>query len=350
MAQCRIYLTTYRRNELLRRSLKSLLAQTFQDWVCELHNDAPDDFFPSELVSGLNDPRITYVPHPQNFGPVKSFNLFFKPIDEPFFSLLEDDNWWEPNLLERLVHLLELNPSADLAWANMRYWNEKEDGSWEKTTRTVWDRQIYTRPKGFRWPDVRQVYEANHSIGSMVVRTSAHTTRPVPESLPFFAIDPVRERLYPSWLILEPDVLANFALTRQTARKTSVTENTQATVLLAWSFFKHTRVDESFDTQVWKKAQGWPVRHSNILIIAALLAGRYSYLLRYAGAFDWLFFLASWIKRPLRMFRLFRSQRDFPELATFLDLRTAEVCKSSAALFPNGQDASVRYDEREQQL
>ena len=43
MTAIRVYLLTCRRPELLRRALRSLVAQTFTDWVCEVHNDAPDD-------------------------------------------------------------------------------------------------------------------------------------------------------------------------------------------------------------------------------------------------------------------------------------------------------------------
>ncbi|RBP37415.1 glycosyl transferase family 2 [Roseimicrobium gellanilyticum] len=331
MAKCRVYLTTYRRNELLRRALSSLLEQTFQDWVCELHNDAPDDPFPGELVKELNDPRFIYRPHPQNYGPVKSFNLFFKPISEPFFSILEDDNWWEPRLLERLMALLETSPEASLAWANMRYWKEQDDGTWEKTDRTVWDREIYREPFVFKWADPKQVYQALHSIGSMVVRTSSFTTRPVPETLPFFAIDPARERLYPGPLILEPEVLANFALTRQTARKTTITEDTQASILLARSFLRHVNASDTYYAQVWKNAQGWPVRSSNTLVIASILAGKLKFLFRHATMIDWLFFAASWVKRPLRMFRLMRSVSAYPEVSRFLDERTAEICAVAAS-------------------
>ena len=50
MAKVRVYLLTYRRNHLLPRALKSLLAQSFTDWVCELHNDDPADLFPARLA------------------------------------------------------------------------------------------------------------------------------------------------------------------------------------------------------------------------------------------------------------------------------------------------------------
>jgi hypothetical protein len=294
--------------------------------VCELHNDDPDDAFPGQLIAELADPRFTYHPHPLNYGPVKSFNLFFHPIVEPFFSILEDDNWWEPNLLERLIQHCEADPAANLAWANMVFWKEESDGSWHNTAKTVWDRAMYPKAHNFIWPHPRQIYGALHSIGAMVVRTSRWTTRPVPDSLPFFGIDPVRERLYPSSLILEPEILANFAITRQTARKNTVTEDTQISVLLAWSFLRHVEHDDRLYSRIWKRAQGWPVRSSNTLVVAAFLARKWRFLFGHAGIADWLFFIASWIKRPLRMFRLTRSRSDFSEVAAFLDRQTAELC------------------------
>ena len=60
MARLRIFLLTYRRPHLLRRALNSLLEQSMTDWVCELHNDAPDDDSPRTLLDELapKDPRI----------------------------------------------------------------------------------------------------------------------------------------------------------------------------------------------------------------------------------------------------------------------------------------------------
>ena len=77
-ARVRVHLLTYKRPKLLGRALKSLLAQTLQDWTCELHNDAPDDPSPGELCQLINDPRIHYVPHERNLGPTATFNLLFK--------------------------------------------------------------------------------------------------------------------------------------------------------------------------------------------------------------------------------------------------------------------------------
>ena len=53
MPHIRVFLCTYRRPALLRRALASLLSQTYTDWTCELHNDAPDDERPRALLAEL---------------------------------------------------------------------------------------------------------------------------------------------------------------------------------------------------------------------------------------------------------------------------------------------------------
>ena len=137
MATVRIFLLTYRRPHLLRRALRSLLSQTFEDWVCELHNDDPYDPEPGRVLAQHHDPRITLVQHTQNLGPVASFNLAYRGGPEPYFSLLEDDNWWEPSFLEKAISAIESNLQASCVWSNMRLCRESPDGTWRNTDRTI---------------------------------------------------------------------------------------------------------------------------------------------------------------------------------------------------------------------
>jgi glycosyltransferase involved in cell wall biosynthesis len=107
MAICRIFLTTYRRHATLPRAIDSLLKQTVTDWICEVHNDDPSDPFPRQLVEEIGDPRIKIVDHAKNFGATYTFNLPFQPVQEEFVSILEDDNWWEPDFLEVMIKTME---------------------------------------------------------------------------------------------------------------------------------------------------------------------------------------------------------------------------------------------------
>src|SRR5437868_5156255 len=103
----RVFVPTYRRHRLLERALASLRAQTFAGWVCEVHNDDPTDQFPAELVKKIADPRIQIVVHERNLGAAGTFNLFYRGTQEPFYSLLEDDNWWECEFLENMIRELQ---------------------------------------------------------------------------------------------------------------------------------------------------------------------------------------------------------------------------------------------------
>jgi hypothetical protein len=59
MALVRVYLFYYRRPQTVERALRSLLAQTMADWVCEFHNDDPSDDGPRQILDAIGDPRMT---------------------------------------------------------------------------------------------------------------------------------------------------------------------------------------------------------------------------------------------------------------------------------------------------
>jgi glycosyltransferase involved in cell wall biosynthesis len=51
----REFVPTYRRYALLQRAIESLLAQTFSDWKCEIHNDDLNDTFPGQRVQAATN-------------------------------------------------------------------------------------------------------------------------------------------------------------------------------------------------------------------------------------------------------------------------------------------------------
>jgi hypothetical protein len=268
MTAIRVYLLTCRRPELLRRALRSLVAQTFTDWVCEVHNDAPDDDSPARVLSEVanGDARFSYHRHDPALGAVGSFNICFRAAAESYAALLEDDNWWEPALLGRLFASLEASPGAALAWANMRIWRENEDSSWSDTGSTVW-------PEGasqtaFDWPVALQAFDGLHSNGAMLFRRPSASEGTVPPSTPFAIIEPVRERSLEGPLVFIPDVLANYALTRGTARSRDRTLWAEGQLLLAGSFLEEVPLSlEAWDEMV-AKSRDAPGRLNTLILLA----------------------------------------------------------------------------------
>src|SRR5215469_8347749 len=253
MALCRVYLCTFRRPKLLERALNSLVSQTFTDWLCEVHNDDPRDPFPGDLVRRIGDRRISVINHRENLGPIKSFNLFFKSVAEPFFSLLEDDNWWEPNFLQVMVSTMSLYPEVQVAWANMRYWEELEDGTWQDTGRNIWEVE-WTEPRLIQWPDRRQLPGALHSNGAMLAR-SEFEYYAVPETINFAAIESFRERTFVHPLLFVPQRLANFAVTRTTARPSDAASWMHALAVLAGTFLLEIKMSPNQLRQLWTGAR-----------------------------------------------------------------------------------------------
>ncbi len=311
----RVYLCTYRRNHLLPRALNSLLNQTHANWICELHNDDPLDPYPAQLAAEVNDSRIIYVGHERNLGPTATFNHMYRPVAEPYVSLLEDDNWWEPQLLSRLLTAIVDHPDVQVAWANSYLWHEGEGGTWQRAG-TIWPRDDEPITV-FQTPDHRQVCGAIHSHGAMILRATDQTMVPCPPEMPIFAIEPIRERLYQKLLLIR-EPLGNFAVTRESWRAETADENLQVLVLLAATFLADSHFSSSFYQQMWAACRGARGHKHRALVAGAFLAGRLTRVVRNAGPKD-LLMVAGWaLRHPLRFARLFRARSRFPQVTAFL--------------------------------
>lgn len=323
MAICRVYLLTYRRHALLPRALASLLNQTFTDWVCELHNDDPDDRFPQELVKQMDDPRITVINHSENWGATRSFNHVFQPTAEPFISLLEDDNWWEPTFLETMIAALKQHSDVQVAWANMQLWQEQVDGSWHDTGRAIWPRQDTNLPEQLNWGQPQQMVGALHSNGAMMLRSPQSHRYCIPDHTPFEAMEAVRERTFSFPILFVPQVLANFAMTRTSSRSNRHATWAQMQTLLTASFLKHRPMTQKERQNVWQVARSKPIRPTTTFFFAALSCPHCRSLLRYAAIADWWFFALFCLKHPLVAIQALRAIAAYPELWRFLDHHTA---------------------------
>jgi hypothetical protein len=309
MARIRIFLLTHRRPHLLQRALDSLLRQSLTDWVCELHNDAPGDDSPQRVLAEIapEDPRIHYRPHSRNWGAVASFNHAFAGGPEPYASILEDDNWWHPEFLQRTQAALEDYPSAALAWANMRLWREETDGHWTDTGRDIWQSAPGLAPRCFERPVALQAVDALHSNGAMVFRARLSAEALVPSQTPFDIIEPVRERLLSGSLVLVPEVLANFAIGRTTARSPEPGTWMQSQMIVAASFFLRARLSPDTASALWHRRRVLRPRSTDALLLAALCGAAPRSLLRHSRPGDWLHFLP----RALRHFNVLRQGLHF---------------------------------------
>lgn len=330
MARVRIFLCTYRRPQLLRRALASLLAQTFTDWVCELHNDAPDDDAPRLILGELapSDPRFSYHRHEQNWGAVATFNHAYAGGPEPFASLLEDDNWWEPAFLHSALAALDAHPDAALVWSNMRVWQEQPDFTWLDTGKTIWAQPANSTPLiRFEWPELLQAVDGVHSNGAMIFRPDKFSAASVPLSTPFAIIEPVRERSARGHLLLLTAPLANFAITRATARGDDRNLWLQSKLLMAASFFATVDVGDDLLARLWTSRRTARPRDTGLLFLTAL-ALRSPRLLRGAHLRDAIAFILGCLRHPGSVWRGLHFRADHPAVWAWLTQQSTHATPS----------------------
>ncbi len=326
----RVYLPTCRRPQWLPRALASLRAQTCPDWVCELHNDAPEDPLPAQLLSQLGDPRITLVTHESNLGGTGTFNLFFRAPAEPFYSILEDDNWWEPDFLATMLATADSLPEVTIFWANMHVAEEMPDGQFRATGRTIWP-ETGGLPRQFAWGQREQVGGALHSNGAALFRSRPGQDYRIP-AVPFAVIEQFRERLFPHPLVLVPRPLATFSITRQTARSQDVAEWAELQAMLMATFFHECPFTDSQVAQIWTDARARQPTGTSSLILASLAdPGSRRRLLAHARWSDWWVVLRGFARRPSLFLRIRRSRRERSEWWRFLEENTAMRWRESRA-------------------
>ncbi len=104
-----IGVTSYKRYDLLRECLTSILQQEFADFEIIVGNDYPEQEISAEFI-GIDDPRIRYVNHPRNLGPIHNANALLSLAGGRYFTWLADDDRYLPNFLKTIhVSLIGYN-------------------------------------------------------------------------------------------------------------------------------------------------------------------------------------------------------------------------------------------------
>lgn len=118
-----IVLPTYNGENFLRKSIESCLNQTYKNIELIVINDCSTDRT-EEIILSFNDSRIIYHKNKSNQKLPRSLNIGFDIAKGDYLTWTSDDNYYQENAIEKLVHQLEKN-NIDLAYAS--YWTIDED-------------------------------------------------------------------------------------------------------------------------------------------------------------------------------------------------------------------------------
>ncbi|MBD5548886.1 MAG: glycosyltransferase family 2 protein [Lachnospiraceae bacterium] len=122
-----IVLPTYNRGEMLKKTITSIISQTYTNWELIIVDDASNDNT-AEIVKGMDDSRICYVKNEKNCGSNYSRNRGAELANGEFLAFIDSDNEWIPNKLERQISCFEMQSELALVFCKVLF----KEGSLEK--------------------------------------------------------------------------------------------------------------------------------------------------------------------------------------------------------------------------
>lgn len=101
-----VVLPTYRRPDVVRRAIDSVLGQTFADLELLVVDDEPSEATRA-AVEEVGDARIRYLAHDRNLGLPAARNSGIRAARGRFLAFLDDDDEWLPNKLAGQLGVLD---------------------------------------------------------------------------------------------------------------------------------------------------------------------------------------------------------------------------------------------------
>jgi glycosyltransferase involved in cell wall biosynthesis len=116
-----IGLPAYRRPELIGGAIESVLAQSYSNWRLLVSENGPGGGDVEDAVRPyLADSRIGYVATGANVGPAANWTRLLQAGSARYFTLIQDDDVWDPGFLAARVRFLERHPTCAYVFSGER--------------------------------------------------------------------------------------------------------------------------------------------------------------------------------------------------------------------------------------
>lgn len=125
-----VIIPTSGRSGLLKRAIKSVLEQTFQDFeiiVVDDNNPGEIKAQTHEIVRDFNDERLRYVPHEINKGNAAARNTGINLAKGEYVAFLDDDDIFLPQKLEEHINILDESAEDVVLTYSQHYGIDREN-------------------------------------------------------------------------------------------------------------------------------------------------------------------------------------------------------------------------------
>ena len=134
-----IIIPSYNHEKYIRQCIDSVINQTYKEWELIIIDDGSKDSS-NEIIASYTDPRIHYYQQ-ENAGAHNTINRGLEMAKGEYLSILNSDDLYHPQRLEKALHHFSLHPDIEListwleiidaegkklgmkqAWHNMEPW------------------------------------------------------------------------------------------------------------------------------------------------------------------------------------------------------------------------------------
>ncbi len=296
---------TFRRPQLLRRAILSVLSQNGPPLeVCVFDNASGDNT--ARIVAELAaiDPRVRYFCHERNIGGVANFRHALSQVSTPFFTLLCDDDIMLPGFFEQAMRGFETHAEAAF-WAGVTVRITPEGTVYDARVEN-WPREgLFSPPEGllqmtggmaplitgivFRREVIEEIGLTELDIGApsdydFLLRIAAQKSFIISKrAVAMFTLNPhaMSEQApfsahWPGWLNIIRNVTSIQALSSETRQRVDQALNAESRrMLFRRSAYALSKRDHDFvrqAAQVLRQHYGiW--FHSNLLLLLSTLCG-----------------------------------------------------------------------------
>ncbi len=138
---------TYKRPQLLKKAIESVLNQTYPHFTLCIYDNASDDATEEVALSYVSkDARVKYYKHRENIGATANFAFGLTRVETLFFSFLSDDDILLPNFYETALEGFKKYPEAGFFCGTVILSNEV--GRVIHVTTLPWKDTEYYEPPG----------------------------------------------------------------------------------------------------------------------------------------------------------------------------------------------------------
>jgi len=125
MPEVSVVIPTYNRAELLKRAIRTVLNQTYQDFELIVVDDGSTDNT-EEVVRSFNDNKVIYIKHERNRGAPAARNTGIRAARGEYVAFQDSDDEWLPEKLEKQIEVFK-TASLEVGVVYTGFWRIEGD-------------------------------------------------------------------------------------------------------------------------------------------------------------------------------------------------------------------------------